>query len=224
MKPINKPVQRACDLAPDNDFLHVGIWAETGAGKTFLMNEVHKDCEGPSILIAQPKDDDDYELYGEKVSSMADLKNKLEAGKKIHFNPPTNGKDFLKELNAIYKVARKVSDMVRIFIDEVHRVAFATADDELMAFGDIGTDARGHGVRFTMASQSLNRFSNKTGRVIVANCQMHIFLQIDDMAKGFYNYYSFPWKKMKKAINDVDYAGVRYSGGDEFSKPFKLKA
>ncbi|MFB6144673.1 MAG: hypothetical protein ABEJ98_05170, partial [Candidatus Nanohaloarchaea archaeon] len=72
MKPVEKSVTRARDLAPDDNFLHIGIWAETGAGKTFLMNEVHKDCEGPSILIAQPKDDDDYELYGAKTTSKTD--------------------------------------------------------------------------------------------------------------------------------------------------------
>ncbi|MFB6144674.1 MAG: TraM recognition domain-containing protein, partial [Candidatus Nanohaloarchaea archaeon] len=110
-----------------------------------------------------------------------------------------------------------------IFVDEVHRIVFANSSDDQMAFGDIITDARGHGVRFMVASQSLNRFSNKTGRTVLGNCQMQIFLQIDDMAKGFYRYYNFPWQEMKKEINGVDYAGVRYASG-EFSEPFKLKA
>jgi len=222
MKPVRKPVQRARELAPDDSYYHSGVWAETGGGKTFLMNEVHKDLEGPSILIAQPKDDDDYELYGTKIDSKRDLKQKLENDRKIHFNPPTNGKDFLKEVNALYKVCKKVSKRVRIFVDEVHRISHVNPGNDLMAFGDIMTDARGNAVRFTIASQSLNRFSNKTGRVVVGACQMHILLQIDEMAKGVYRYYSIPYEKAEKAIDGRDYVGVRYASGEGVSEPFKL--
>lgn len=217
-----KPVERAADLNPDTDFLHIGIWAESGAGKTFLMNECHKDDERPSILIAQPKDEDDYDLYGSKISSKADLRQKLEQGKKIHFNPPTNGKDFLKEVNALYKVCKQYSGEVLVYVDEVHRISHVNGGNDLMEFGDIMTDARGHGVRFMIASQSLNRFSNKTGRVVVGACQLHILLQIDTYAKGFYDYYNMPYEEAKELINNVDYAGVRYANGEGMSQPFKL--
>lgn len=217
-----KEVERAADLNPDTEYLHVGVWAQSGAGKTFLQNQCHMDDNRPSILIAQPKDEDDYELYGESVSTKTDLYRKLKAGKKIHFNPPTNGKEFLKEINLIYKVCKKYSGEVLVYVDEVHRVALVNAPDDLMAFGDIMTDARGHGVRFMIASQSLNRFSNKTGRVVVGACQLHILLQIDPMAKGFYRYYNMPYEKAEELINNVDYAGVMYANGEGVSEPFKL--
>jgi intracellular sulfur oxidation DsrE/DsrF family protein len=220
-----KPVQRARDLRPDKNCLHKGVWADSGAGKTYMMNEVHKDSQVASIMVAQPKDEDDYDLYGVKTESKADLKKKLEQGKKIHFNPPSNGKQFLKELNAIYEVAKEVDVEVVIFVDEVHRVSHISTkqDSSNMAFGDMMTDGRGHGVRFMIATQSLNRFSNKTGRVVVGACQEHIFMQINEMEKGFYNYYNFPWQKMKDEINEIPYAGIRYRKGQPLSDPFRLK-
>lgn len=222
-----KPIKQPKDLRPDEKTLHKGVWADSGAGKTFMMNEVHKDAEIPSILVAQPKDEDDYTLYGDSVSSMQDLKIKLEKGKKVHFNPPSNGKQFLKELNAIYKVCKKIRSEILVLVDEVHRVSHITTrqDSSNMAFGDMMTDARGHGTRFMIATQSLNRFSNKTGRVVVGACQEHIFMQINEMEKGFYNYYNFPWKQMRDIVNKIDYAGIRYRKGDGFmDAPFKLQA
>lgn len=221
-----KPVKRAKDLRPDKNCLHKGVWADSGAGKTFMMNEIHKDCEPASIMVAQPKDEDDYDLYGQKTESKADLKKKLEQGKKIHFNPPSNGKQFLKELNAIYDVAKQVSGEVVIFVDEVHRVSHISTrqDSSNMAFGDMMTDGRGHGVRFMIATQDLNRFGNKTGRVVVGACQEHIFLQINEMSKGFYEYYNFPWQEMKDLVNRVQYGGIRYRKGEGYSDVFKLQA
>ena len=207
-----KQITRPRDLRPDSETLHKGVWADSGAGKTFMMNEVHKDVEIPSIMVAQPKDEDDYTLYGDSVSSMADLKKKLERGKKIHFNPPSNGKQFLNELNAIYKVCKSVDSEILVLVDEVHRVSHISTkqDSSNMAFGDMMTDARGHGTRFMIATQSLNRFSNKTGRVVVGACQEHIFMQINEMEKGFYSYYNFPWKEMRDIVNQVEYGGIRY--------------
>jgi len=217
-----KPVSRPRDLRPGKNCLHKGVWADSGAGKTFMMNEVHKDVEIPSILIAQPKDEDDYDLYGKSVSSMKDLKQKLENGDKIHFNPPSNGKQFLKELNAIYRVCKQVNSEILVLVDEVHRVSHISTrqDSSNMAFGDIMTDARGHGVRFMIATQSLNRFSNKTGRVVVGACQEHIY----EMEKGFYSYYNFPWKEMRDIVNQVDYAGIRYRKNEGYlDAPFRLQ-
>jgi len=222
-----KPIKRPRDLRPDENCLHKGVWADSGAGKTFMMNEVHKDVDIPSILVAQPKDEDDYSLYGKSVSSMKDLKRKLENGEKIHFNPPSNGKKFLNELNAIYRVCKMVSSEVLVLVDEVHRVSHISTkqDSSNMAFGDMMTDARGHGTRFMIATQSLNRFSNKTGRVVVGACQEHIFMQINEMEKGFYNFYNFPWQEMRDIVNQVEYAGIRYRSGEGFlDQPFKLRA
>lgn len=219
-----KPVQRARDLRPDKNCLHKGMWAESGGGKTFTMNEIHKDCKVPSILVAQPKDEDDYDLYGEKIKSKADLKNKLEAGKKIHFDPPTSGKKYLKEVNALYDVASSIPGEVVIFLDEVHRISHVTPKDGVMSLSDMLTDGRGNGVRFMICSQDLNRFSNKTGRTVLSPLQEHIFMGINEFAKGFYNFYNFPMEEIAKKT-EPDYYGVRFSFDDGLmDRPFKLKA
>lgn len=225
MKPVNQLIQRPRDLRPDDSVLHAGIWADTGSGKTFLMNKVHRDSPNPSILIAQPKDDDDYDLYGEKISSKADLKQKLEAGKKIHFNPPTNSKDMLKEILALYDVCQEANvKRVEMYIDEFHRILNVQRSKEIdMTADDFITDARGNGVRVALASQSLNRFKNDQGRLIVGSCGMHLFLGVNKMQKGFYEYYNFPYEDMKFLNKDkFKYAGVRYDGS-AISRPFRLK-
>lgn len=219
-----KPIQRARDLRPDSECLHKGVWAESGYGKTFLFNEIHKDCEVPSILVAQPKDEDDYSLYGVKTESKADLKRKLENGKKIHFNPPTSGKAYLREVNALYEVASEVSGEVVIFLDEVHRISHVKPKDGVMSLSDMLTDGRGNGVRFMICSQDLNRFSNKTGRTVLSPLQEHIFLGINTFAKGFYDFYNFPMEDIKEKTR-VQYAGVRFRFDEGLmQKPFKLQA
>jgi hypothetical protein len=225
MKPVNQKITNPKDLRPDDSVLHTGIWADTGGGKTFLMNEVHKYSPNASILVAQPKDNDDYELYGEKIRSKADLKKKLEAKKKIHFNPPTNSKDFMKEILSIYEVCQKANvDTVEMYIDEFHRLLNVQRSKEIdMTADDFITDARGNGVRVALASQSLNRFKNDKGRLIVGSCGMHIFLGVNKMQKGFYDFYNFPYEDMKYLNQDIyQYAGVRYNGS-QLSGPFRLK-
>lgn len=218
-----KPISRPRDLRPDSNTLHKGIWAESGYGKTFLMNQVHQDCKVASVLVAQPKDEDDYELYGKKTDSKADLKRKLENKEKVHFNPPTSGKEYLREVNAIYDVASQVSGEVVIFLDEVHRVSHVKPKDGVMSLSDMLTDGRGNGVRFMICSQDLNRFSNKTGRTVLAPLQEHIFMGINEFAKGFYNFYSFPYDRIEEKTK-VQYAGVRFNFDDGLmDAPFKLQ-
>jgi len=217
-------ITRPRDLRPDSDTLHIGIWAESGYGKTFLMNEIHKDSQVASVLVAQPKDEDDYNLYGQKTDSKADLKRKLENKEKIHFNPPTSGKKYLKEVNAIYEVASEVDGEVVIFLDEVHRISHVKPKDGVMSLSDMLTDGRGNGVRFMICSQDLNRFSNKTGRTVLAPLQEHIFMGINEFAKGFYNFYSFPYEEIEEKT-EVQYAGVRFNFDEGLMEsPFKLRA
>lgn len=224
MKPVNKEINRPRDLRPDDSVLHVGIWAKSGNGKTFMMNEAHKDSPNPSILFAQPKDDDDYKLYGEKVSSPGELKKKLERGKKIHFNPPTNAKDFMIELLAIYDVVKKSSvDRVEFYIDEFHRLlGVQRSKDVDMTADDFITDARGNGVRVCLSSQSLERFKNEKGRIIIGQCGMHVFLGVNEMSQGFYDYHNFPFEDLTVLNNDkLEYAAKRYDG-NSLSQPFRL--
>jgi len=225
VKPVDKRIKSPADLRPDDSCLHAAIFADTGNSKTYTMNKTHQHSPNPSILFAQPKDDDEYKLHGEKVSSKREMKEKLEQGKSIHINPPTNSKGFMKEVLAAYEVCDAANvERIEMYIDEFHRLLNVQTSKEIeMAADDLITDARGNGVRVMFASQSLNRFKNDQGRLIVGSCGMIIFMGVNKMAKGFYNFYGFPYEELKFLNKDkYEYAGVRYDGTD-ISSPFRLE-
>lgn len=211
-----KSISKTGDLAPDKDRLHIGVFAESGGGKTYWMNEVHKACDCASIMVAQDKPADDYDIYGVDITlgtSKQQIKQALKQGKKLHLDPASNGKAMLKQVQWLYGIAKEVNVKVVIFIDEVHRIAGE-------AMGDMITDGRGFMVHFVYSTQYMDRLSNKSARAMVYGIDEEIHLGVSEEMKGFYRYYSIPWKAIKEETEE-EYSFVRRKDG-EISEPMKL--
>lgn len=209
-------IRKVGNLAPGPERLHLGVFAESGGGKTYWMNEVHKQSDCASILVAQEKPADDYELHGLEIDKNTPkhmIKKAFKQGKKLHLDPASNGKAMLKQVKWLYGIAKSVDVKVVIFIDEVHRIAGE-------AMGDMITDGRGFRVHFVYSTQYMDRLSNKSCRSMVYGIEEEIHLGISEEMKGFYRYYSIPWKKIKERTRE-DYTFLRRKDG-ELSQPMRV--
>lgn len=220
-------MQSVKQLLPNKDSLHLGIFGDTGSGKSKLADELHdasKQTDAASIYFNFPqKQADNYSISGRDFSYKTDpgkIKQAVDNGEQIRYNPSSDPDQAVNQLKAIYQMAKKSSREVYFFVDEAHMYASKTLNTVL-------DDGRGHNVRFILISQSIKKFAkfNKYADFVIDTIFSKgefIMFEPNPRHLDYYEYYDIPHQPITKKTKGIDYSFVRMQGADIVSGPHRI--
>jgi DNA helicase HerA-like ATPase len=211
-------------ILPDSDRLHIAVYGRSGSGKSYLCSKLHEAASSTSIYFNYPsKQADDYTIEGRRFSYKTDetkLYKSIQDQEKIKYKPRSDPEHAVKELKALYALAKKSDQEVIIWIDEAHK--YASKDLNTMI-----DDGRGHMIRFGLITQYISRFkdSNKYGGYILQTIEdtgEYLIFNASNKAKGFFDYYNMPFEDIQR-LTKPDYSFCRIQGNSLIGdNPYRL--
>jgi len=194
---------------------HLFINGITRSGKTYFANYLHKNFEGTSIFVTDPQENE-TSIYGFEMNRKTRNYEQLEEyDNKIKYQPHWNEEYALKEIEALYNMSSKVTEPIRIFIDEIHLYA----PQELRKRSVIDKMFK-TGLKSNVQIVGISQSPSDVRKKLIKQIRTHLIFETNIYEHDYLKTKGIPIEKIEK-LNRIDYGLFKFSG-KQLTGPFQL--